>query len=69
MPRVVIRTGLLAADGREEILSEYMCDCPDCPNPAERVIGSARELGTSVIVCAEHAAILERRASGESPRP
>jgi hypothetical protein len=68
MPRVVIRTGILAADGREEILSDYQCDCPDCPNTAERVIGVARELGTSFIVCSEHAAILERRASEDRPR-
>jgi hypothetical protein len=62
MPVVIIRTGV---DG-EEILSEYLCDCPDCPNPAERVMGVAREMGAGFAVCAEHAAALERRAREDS---
>jgi hypothetical protein len=60
--RVIIATGFVGADGREEVLSEYQCDCPDCPNPAERAMGFAREFGGGFAVCAEHAAQLERRS-------
>jgi hypothetical protein len=55
MPHVVIRTGILAEDGREETLTMYQCDWPDCPNAAERVLGSVKEIGVFVAVCAEHA--------------
>jgi len=54
MPRVSIATGFKSADGREEILAEYLCDMPDCPNAATEVIGFARELGRGFAVCAEH---------------
>jgi hypothetical protein len=56
MPRVTIRTGILAADGREEQVSEYLCDWPDCPNIATEVVGCVRELGLSTVMCREHAA-------------
>jgi hypothetical protein len=55
MPRVSIATGFAAEDGREEVLSDYQCDMPDCPNRAEHVMGFARELGGGFAVCAEHA--------------
>jgi hypothetical protein len=54
MPRVTIRTGFAGRDGREEMLSEYQCDIPDCPNVATHVIGSSRELRMSFAVCEEH---------------
>ena len=54
MPRVTIRTGFTGADGREETLSEYLCDIPDCPNVATHVVGSSRELRMSFAVCDEH---------------
>lgn len=57
MPRVTIATGFTAEDGREETLDEYLCDAANCPNPAEHVIGFARELGGGYAVCAEHAAV------------
>jgi hypothetical protein len=56
MPHVIIATGFRAEDGREEILTEYLCDVPDCPNPAAEVMGFAREAGGGFAVCAEHAA-------------
>jgi hypothetical protein len=56
MPRVTIRTGILAADGREEELAEYLCDWPDCPNIATEVVGCVREFGLSTVLCHEHAA-------------
>ena len=62
MPQTIIRTGFLGPDGNEEILAEYLCDCPDCPNTAEHLIGIARELGGGLVVCAEHAAALQRQA-------
>jgi hypothetical protein len=53
MPRVTIRTVI---DGREESLSEYVCDWPDCPNVAVVVVSVVREQGICVAMCAEHAA-------------
>ena len=55
MPLVTIRTGHLAPDGREEVLVEYHCDWPDCPNIATQVVGCVRELGFSTVMCHEHA--------------
>ena len=57
MPRVTIATGFTAEDGREEILGRVSLRRADCPNPAEHVIGFARELGGGYAVCAEHAAV------------
>ena len=39
MPRVTIPTGIFGPDGREEELSEFLCDAPDCPNIATEAIG------------------------------
>jgi len=58
MPHVTIATGFMAEDGREEILTEYLCDVADCPNPAAQVMGFAREAGGGFAVCVEHAAVL-----------
>ena len=55
MPRVTIRTGIFTPDGREEELSEFVCDAPGCPNIATQVVGHVRELGLSSVVCEEHA--------------
>jgi len=54
MPLVTFRTGLPTPDGGEEILSEYLCDWPDCPNVAVHVLGCSRELRAVVVVCDEH---------------
>ena len=56
MPRVTIKTGIAAPDGREEELSEYLCDWPGCPNIATQVLGCIREFGLSAVVCDHHAA-------------
>jgi hypothetical protein len=53
MPQVTIRTTL---NGREETVSEYICDWPECPNVATEVIGVVRELRLRSAMCAEHAA-------------
>src|ERR1700687_1153119 len=55
MPQVTIKTGMAGPDGREEKLSEYLCDWPGCPNVAEHVLGCARELSLAVAVCPQHA--------------
>jgi hypothetical protein len=56
MPRVTIRTGSLARDGREEELTEYLCDWPGCANIATQVVGCVREVGLATVMCDEHAA-------------
>jgi hypothetical protein len=56
MPQVTIKTGIAGPDGREEALSEYLCDWPGCPNVAEHVLGCVKELGLAVAVCPQHAA-------------
>ena len=60
MPQVTIRTVI---DGREETLSEYLCDWADCPNVAVELVGFVRELRIHAAVCTEHAAILANRAN------
>jgi hypothetical protein len=60
MPRVTIRTGIIAPDGQEEVLTEYICDWPDCPNVAEHVTGVVRELAFAAVMCKEHAAMLRK---------
>ena len=56
MPRVTIRTGIIGPNGQEEVLTEYMCDWPDCPNVAEHVAGVVRQLGLAAVMCDQHAA-------------
>ena len=55
MPRVTIKTGIVAPDGREAELSEYLCDWPDCPNVATQVLGCIKELALAAVMCDEHA--------------
>ena len=69
MPQVTIKTGIVGADGQEEVLSEYLCDWPDCPNVAEHVLGVVRELGGSAVICREHAELLRKRASQNGAHP
>lgn len=54
MPLVTIRTGLTKPDGREEVLTEYVCDVPHCPNVATHALGFSREIGVAFAVCDEH---------------
>jgi hypothetical protein len=49
MPHVIISTGIKASDGHEEILTEYICDWPDCPNIATNVLGYAKEIPAPVL--------------------
>ena len=60
MPRVTLRVPELA-DGKEDTVTEYICDWPDCPNVAEHVLGGIRELRAFVAVCPEHARTLAER--------
>ena len=52
---MTIKTGLTTPDGREELLTEYLCDHPGCPNIATHVLGRVRELGLVSAVCDQHA--------------
>jgi hypothetical protein len=54
MPLVRIKTGFLKEDGREEILTEYLCDWPECGNVAEHVLGVAPDVGSMSVACNEH---------------
>jgi hypothetical protein len=63
MPRVTIRTGFVAANGQEEVLTEYLCDWPDCAHVAEYLIPVVSSLRDLSVICREHAALLERRGS------
>jgi hypothetical protein len=53
MPIMTMRT---VVDGREETISEYICDWPECPNVAVHAVGVLREVRARAAVCAEHAA-------------
>jgi len=55
MPLVRLKTGIVAPDGQEEELTEYLCDWPDCPNVATQVLGCVRETRMSAAVCDTHA--------------
>ena len=65
MPQVTVRTN---ANGREESVSEYLCDWPDCPEVAVHVVGIVRELRIHTAMCAEHAARLGPRENNDSRR-
>jgi hypothetical protein len=58
MPVVTMRT---VVNGREETLTEHLCDWPDCPNVAVEAIGFARELRLATAYCAEHAGQVRNR--------
>jgi hypothetical protein len=45
----------MTSDGSEELLTEYLCDQPDCPHIATHVLGCVREVGVVAAVCDEHA--------------
>jgi len=62
---VTIRTTI---DGREETLSEYLCDWSDCPNIAVEVLGVIRSVGMRAAVCAEHAALIANRNQAKTDR-
>jgi hypothetical protein len=68
MPRVTIKTGIVEEDGQEAVLSEHLCDWPDCANIAEHVVGVARDAAWACAVCAEHFAEMKSRASQSEER-
>jgi hypothetical protein len=63
MPWVTIRTGIVAADGQEAVLREYLCDWPDCAHVAEHVVGVVRDVAMARAVCPEHAARMQNRVA------
>ena len=54
MPLVTIRTGFLTPAGDEEVLTEYLCDWPGCPNVAVHSLGCIKEIRVMAVVCDEH---------------
>lgn len=64
MPRVTLRTEV-GPSGEEDVLQEYVCDWPDCPNVAVHVVGVVKELGILSVVCEEHAPKFTRRAADD----
>jgi len=58
MSQITIKTGLMTPDGSEEELTEYICDYPNCPNFATRVLGCLVELRQMAAVCEVHASKL-----------
>jgi len=65
VPQVTLRT---IVDGREETLTEYLCDWPACPNVAVTSLGVVRDLCMRAAVCAEHARQLGYGQRGSSER-
>ena len=53
---------MMSPDGQEQVLTEYLCDWPDCANVAEHVLGVARTVATMYAVCREHGARPKSRA-------
>jgi len=66
VPQVTIRTGFTGANGEEEVLTEYICDWPECANVAVEVFGYTRERGVFAAVCEEHAVTI--KTDREPPR-
>ncbi|MGH9253891.1 MAG: hypothetical protein ACRD3C_04895 [Vicinamibacterales bacterium] len=62
MPRVTLRAAETAEE-KEDTVTEYICDWPDCPNVAEHVLGVLRELRAFAAVCPEHAQLLDARST------
>jgi hypothetical protein len=65
MPQVALR---IVVDGREDTISEYMCDWPNCPHAAVEVVNALRELRIRAALCAEHAARIANAEDGEASR-
>lgn len=59
MARVTIKTGLMTPDGREEELTAYLCDYPECPNIATHILGPLGDIDLMVAVCELHASELQ----------
>jgi len=61
MPRVTLRASETSSS-KEETLTEYICDWPNCPNVAEHVLGVVRELRQFAAVCPDHAREMRERS-------
>jgi len=59
MPSVTLRT--TDASGKEQKLTEYICDFPECPNVAKYVVGRLVELRVFCAVCTDHAKLIALR--------
>jgi hypothetical protein len=53
MPQLTLRT---TVNGREEAISEYICDWPNCPQPGLYVFAVMPALRLRAVMCADHAA-------------
>lgn len=51
MPTNYDKTGFRDAEGREEDVTEHICDVPRCPNIATRLLGCLVELRAMAAVC------------------
>ena len=60
MPQATLRINV---DGREETVSEYICDWPDCPAVGTYMF-AVPGLRLRAVVCAEHAALITQRGNG-----
>jgi hypothetical protein len=63
MPRVTIKTGFQTANGEEEVLTEYLCVWPGCPNVAVHSLGCITEIRMMAVVCEEHTPSARRRSA------
>lgn len=61
MPLVTIKTGFSTPDGREEVLTEYLCDWPGCATIAVHRIGCVPGLRMMALVCEEHTPPAQRQ--------
>jgi hypothetical protein len=64
VPQIVIKSGQILRDGREDVITEYMCDVPGCPNIATQVVGRVRDLALARVVCREH--LIEQQRSSRN---
>jgi hypothetical protein len=55
----------MGPDLKEETMTEYICDWPDCPDAAEHVVGVIAGLRAYSAVCKKHAAMI---AAARRPR-
>ena len=60
MPQATLR---IDVDGREETISEYICDWPDCPDPGIHAF-ALPGLRQRAVVCTVHAALIAQRGNG-----
>lgn len=56
MPRVSLRASFPALNGQEQedVLTQYLCDWPGCPNGAVHLLGPIVEVRQMAGFCEEH---------------